>query len=155
MKLQKKKGPGLKLARPHFEKSALRTQAMAKGIGAAVKEAAPEEGEEEEVKGQMDFLERRAWDKLSTRKKRRFLRWGNGLEPLPSCPAGETGAAGQKEEQARPCGKRGNACRTDGAGREQRKPPHLFRKEGRGMKGGQPEREGRALPRQGRRPGTR
>ena len=51
MKLQKKKGPGLKLARPHFEKSALRTQAMAKGIGAAVKEAAPEEGEEEEVKG--------------------------------------------------------------------------------------------------------
>lgn len=98
MKLQKKKGPGLKLARPHFEKSALRTQAMAKGIGAAVKEAAPEEGEEEEVKGQMDFLERRAWDKLSTRKKRRFLRCrGEWIGTPPVLPG--RGDGGRRAER--------------------------------------------------------
>lgn len=105
MKIQKQKDTGLKKSSPRLQKSGVRfrkagMRARVAGGAArdAVRDAQDKEEGEEETRGYLSHMERRAWDRLTQRKKRRFLEQGRrtgekaGNRPGGAGPGRKAGA---------------------------------------------------------------
>lgn len=128
MKIQKQKETGLKKASPRIQKSGSRFRkagmcvpAAGRAVKDAVRDAQAGEEGEEAARGCLDPMERHAWDRLTRRKKSRFLR--QGLRAARRAGAGQEphgkegrAAPGRSPGRAQP-GKRGNTGIPPGWGR--------------------------------------
>lgn len=105
MKVRKQEDSGLRKIQPGLEKANLHARIMSEVIREGNGGIASREEGEEDTRKQLAPWERRAWDKISPRRKRHFLRYGKraggaagSTEAVPGTNAGiwESKAAGSK-----------------------------------------------------------